>query len=375
MANQSIQFLERFTKLKYLKLDNVKNLKLDNLTFLKKNREILKIDFVGNPIQLKELNHLLECKCVKNVQASIVDAAGKTIKNCKIEILDENQTILDLPAENLKEITKNVEIDYMNVINIKFNRVFEGPCDIKTLRNFKKEIHVIIQDFACLDSKLATKIKNILKLDKIDFTNGKSVDIITFIEIRKEMEKIIEKAWDYEEESKQFLEVYRNLGQEFQLVENENLDVENKMCNSLQICEFLQNCLKCLHIKSNIIIGNDLEKEKKHFWNQVELEGKWYHADLSLDMENIKKNKVEYCLLSDKKFFETHRVKSGKNHYCAEDFNKKMVNVFFKTGLFRESFMQSYLEIFLEKIKKLFIANKKQEILALPEPKIEDEEN
>jgi len=153
------------------------------------------------------------------------------------------------------------------------------------------------------------------------------------------------------------------------------LNIKSKTCTSQQMSEFLQDCLKYLHIKCNKITGENLESEKKHFWNQVELEGKWYNVDLSLDVENIKKNKTEYCLLGDKSFFETHRPKSGKNHYCEEDFNPKLVNVFFKTGLLKESLIQSYLEIVIRKIKMLFHINKKQEILALPNELDENEPN
>ena len=127
-----------------------------------------------------------------------------------------------------------------------------------------------------------------------------------------------------------------------------------------------------MNIKSNIITGEDLENEKQHSWNQVELEGKWYNADLAMDIKNIKKNKTEYCLLGDKDFLETHLPKSGKNNYCNENFNPKIVNVFFKTGLFKEKLLESYIEMAVEKIKKLFNINKKQEVLALPSPKEED---
>ena len=90
-------------------------------------------------------------------------------------------------------------------------------------------------------------------------------------------------------------------------------------------------------------------------------------------MENIKKNKTQYCLLGDTDFFETHTPKSGKNNYCPENFNEKLIHVFFKTGLFKENLVASYIEVMIEKIKKLFRINK---TLTLPEAqKSEDGEN
>ena len=63
---------------------------------------------------------------------------------------------------------------------------------------------------------------------------------------------------------------------------------------------------------------------------------------------------------------EDHTPKAGKNHYCEQDFNAKLVNVFFKTGLFKENLIASYFEILAQKMKTLFHFNKKQEILAFP---------
>lgn len=366
MANISISIFERFAKLQDLRLEYVKNLKLNDLSFLNENPNILQIDITNVQIPITQINHLLTCECAKNIKLDVIDTKGKVIENCKIAIANENKVTMNLPVQVLERVFEKVIFKKIDVLFVILNE--EEYCSnwIKFLKSFKQELHIVVPDFSCLDAEKAKKVKNILKLDKIEFSHGKNVNIITYIEVREEIEKVIGKLANCETEAEKFLQVYKILGEDFEIVEKGNLDVKNKTCTTLQICELLQNCLKCINISSNIIKGEELENEKKHYWNQVQIEGKWYHVDLSLDAENIKKNNAEYCLLGDKNFLDNHIPKSGKNHYCAEDFNPKLVNVFFKTGLFKENLWISYLEIMIEKIKKLLGFNKKQEILALP---------
>lgn len=366
MANQSVSILERFCNLKYLTLKHLKNLKLDDLSFFNENPNILQIDITNAQIPIMQINHLLTCECAKNIKLDVIDTKGKVIENCKIAIANENKVTMNLPVQVLERVLKRVTLEKIDVLSVIFSEEEYRSNWIKYLKSFKQELHIMVPDFTCLDAEKAKKIKNILKLDKIELANGKNVDIIIYIEVREEIEKVIGKLTNCQTQAEKFLQIYKILGEDFEIVEKGNLDIKNKTCTSLQICELLQNCLKCIHISANLITGEELESEKKHYWNQVQIEGNWYHVDLSLDAENIKKNNAEYCLLGDKNFLDTHIPKSGKNHYCAEDFNPKLVNVFFKTGLFKENLWISYLEIMIEKIKKLLGFNKKQEILALP---------
>lgn len=376
MLNNSIDILEKFSNFKYLKLDNVKNCKLDKLAFLKKNNNILKIDITNNKMPIGEINNLLKCRCSKNISVELMDENGNIINDCKLEISEENKTVITVSADNLENISEKIDLYRVDTINVILNNEMDKTYYIKLLKKYKKQVNVIIKNFSCLKVEQAKKMKDILKLENIKFAdNIKEYDIDSYIEIRKQLDNIINNVSKHVSEAEKFLEIYKFLGQEFEVVEDEEVDFKNKMCTSAQVPQLLQNCLQCMNIESNIIIGEELENEKKHSWNQVKLEGKWYNADLSLDMENIKKKKVEYCLLGDKNFFETHIPKAGKNNYCAEDFNSKLVNVFFKTGLFKEKLFESYFEVAIEKIKKIFNFNKKEEILALPSGDTNEKEN
>lgn len=353
MAKVSISILEKFTNLQYLTLDSLQNEKMDDFSFLEKNKNILQIGIVNNEIPLCELNYLLNSKCKKNIEIGI-----KSLK-ANLKVTQEASELV-ISIDDLEEVSHAVNLDAIENLNLKINKKTNIAQYMPVLKHQKNKLHVMVKDFSCLDTKSAYKLRKKLSLKKIKVLSEKNktnCDLEHYIAMRQELEEIIASVAQYESEPEKFLGVYQYLGKEY---------TKDKEYTMPHLCKVLQNSLKCLHIKSNIIAGKELENEKQHYWNQVELEGKWYHVDLGLDIENIQKNKAEYCLLGDEKFFETHIPKAGKNHYCAENFNQKLVNVFLKTGLFKENLVGSYFEIMVNKIKQVLRLNQKQEVLALP---------
>lgn len=368
MQNLSISIFKRFTNFKYLNLNNAQNCKLDDLAFLRNNEQLLKIEILKNKIPVTQINPLLKCKCVKNIALDVIDSEEKAMKGCFLEITNKDNPIFSVLAQDLETVSKQVNLYHMGTIRLRLNCAVEHASYIKLLKKLKKPISVSVNDFSCLPVEQAQKMKDTLNLTNLKvLENGKSVpyDIDDYIQTRRKIDQIIGSIEMQMSEAEKFLKIYKILGNE--LKNSENYDRK-------QMAQILQNCLQCVNIKSNIIIGEELENEKEHAWNQVKLEGKWYHVDLGLDLENIKKKKAEYCLLGDKNFLETHTPKAGKNHYCAEDFNPKLIHVFFKTGLFHEKLVESYFQVLIEKIKKLLHFNKRKEILSLQEGKVQDKE-
>lgn len=376
MQNLSIGNLERFSNFKYLNLDHVQNCKLDDLEFLRKNNHLLKIDILENKIPVTQINHLLKCKCTKNVVLEVTDSEGKTISNCFLEIDGQNKPILTVLAQDLEAISKKANLFKLGMINLKFNCLVEQQPCIKLLKRLKKQVNVSVKDISCLSVEQAKKLKECLNINKIKvLENGKWIeyDIDTYMENRSQVDEIIRSIETNLSEPEKFLQIYQALGTQVKISQNSN--AKNEITSIKEASQILQNCLECVNIKSNIITGEELENEQKHAWNQVKLEGKWYHVDLGLDLENIKKGKTEYCLLGDKNFLQTHIPKAGKNHYCAEDFNPKLVHVFFKTGLLNEKLVASYFQVLIEKIKKLLNFNKPKKALSLPEGQMQDKGN
>lgn len=60
----------------------------------------------------------------------------------------------------------------------------------------------------------------------------------------------------------------------------------------------LEKCLDYVGIESRFVVG---KKDTSHAWNQIKIDGRWYHADLTGDQRDIKNGRsLKYCLKSDK---------------------------------------------------------------------------
>lgn len=370
MMKSMLSTLNQVSNLKYLKLENLESFILDDFNFLKQNNKILEIDINNNQVYIEEISQLLKIKCKKNIDLKITDKENNIIKDCYFKIY-ENKTEFEIPVEKCEEICQKVNLYKVDKIKLIINSYSSDFEYIKTLKKYKKELDIYIKNLSVLNLEQIEKMKTSLNLKKINIQNEdewKEYDIDTCINIRKEINKLISNISKHVSVPEKILEIYRFLGKEFEVIGDDetNVDLKNKTCTKKQITNLLQNCLECMNIKSSIIFGRDEVNNQDHYWNQVEMNGTWYNLDLGLDSVNIKKKKSEYCLLSDESFLETHTPKAGKNNYCPEDFNPKLINVFFKTGLFKEKLLQSYFELTIEKIKKIFNKTQKQEILALP---------
>ncbi len=379
LFNHSFSSLERFSNLEKLELKDLENVKLENLEFLSKNPNLSQLELQGNLLPITELNHILDCQCHQNIDVWIADLKGNKISDSHL-LIQNGISEITILIQDLKFFFEKVDLTKVNRIKVRINECSETTENLKSLSNSKAEIHILLNDFSCLNLDQIQNLQDELKIKNVEFVNQNTTTKLPLKEyrkIRKEIETTIQNVPSNDRKPEKFLAIYQTLGKQFEVVEEKEVDFESKKCTPFQMCELLQNCLKCVGINSHIIAGEELVRDKKHFWNQVELNGKWYHTDLVLDRENIQKNRVEYCLLGDKDFLETHTPRTGKNHYCAENFNPKLVNVFFKTGLFKEKLLASYVEIMFTKMKKLFQFGKKEEVLALPqktenEPKKED---
>lgn len=371
MANNSIDILKEFCNIKYLNLSNVLNCKLTNLGFLSNNQNILKIDIVSNKIPVQEINNLLDCQATKNLELDILDESQKMIENAKLTIQNGRKSTMTLPVQQVGNFAEKVNLQKLKNINVIIKKMMDDSSYIEKLKETKANIRIIIEDFSCVTPQQVQKLKEILKLREIEFADGEKYEIDTYIEIRENIDKIINQVSKHVSESEQFLEIYRFFGNEFEIVEDEKFDLKNKTCASGEVSQILRECLKCMNIESNVISGDYNEDGKEHSWNQVKLQEKWYNVDLASDMKNIKKKKARYCLLKDEDFIQTHTPKSGKSNYCGENFNSKLINVFFRTGMFKEKLFKSYVELVVEKLKNSFHSNKQEKVLALPSGSVE----
>ena len=371
MLNNSMNYLNRFYNLRRVELSNLRNYKLDDLSFIKSLRHLESITIIGNEIPLKEINNILDFDKQRIIDISIT--TGKQIINLKIN--NKNVCELDIQSKDFAFVYKKINLYKINKINIIINNGIDDFDDIKKLLKQKKKIKLILNNYSSLDISQAEKIRDYLKIHSLTGDKNEKIGIDDFIDDKKKINEVIRTVNTTDTEIQKFLKVYKRLGLKIELDE-EQKDSSKIKCKKPDVSKMLEKCLQCINIESNIIFGDELENGEKHYWNQVKIDGKWYNVDLALDIPNIKKKKTEYCLVDDEDFYEFHTAKSGEKHYCKEEYNYKFVNVFIKTGLFKEQLLASYIEIMKAKFRKIFNSNKQDQILALPSGEnIESKEN
>lgn len=377
MSNGSIKVINQFNNLKYLKLENLKNCKFDNLEILRKNENILKIDITQNAIKISELDNIFKCKAIKNIDVDIVNNNFEKVEGCRLTINKDNCPEISFKIDDFEFISKEVKLYKVSKLNLNIDKKQDNIDCLKKIKKLRKDITVTISNIACVTIDQVQKMKESWKLSKINLLEDNIIKIYElddYINVRSQIDIITSEVSKHVSEAEKFLEIYKVLGNELKISEDgKEISLEDNKFDFIEVAQFLQYCLQCMNIKSNIIIGDDIDNERKHSWNQVELDKKWYNVDLALDIQNIKNKRVEYCLLGDENFIETHTPKGGKNNYCAEDYNQKLLYVFFKTGLFKENILQSYIQVIVEKLKEIVKVNKLKNI-ALPSSNNEKDE-
>lgn len=393
-GNESVSILSRFNKLRYLNLINLNNYTLDKLDFLARNRRLEKVNIKDAIIKPKEINKLVKGGFEKNISLE-VDTKNKTKITDYFEIKD-NIVSLTLNTVNLEEIVEDVQLCRINKLVLivdKINNIAENMKKIKSVRNnislAIKDVSYISKEEAVLfEDKLCIKYINLIDPNNcLDYKNSKTTyKIKDYVRIKEEIDKYVKRVENIENEVEKFLKLYMILAEEIKLdnlIEEATSDISNlenalieKKCMNNGYAEILQNCLACLNIESRIIKGKSTQLDESILWNQVKLDGKWYNVDLLLDRKGISnksvlKRKAKYCLLSDEIFGLTHTAETREKEYAEECYDKKIINVYIKTGRFNDKLFSSYLKNITDKIIKMCQYNK---IKALPAPEAENED-
>ncbi len=391
-GKESVSILSRFKKLRYLNLINLNNYTLDKLDFLSRNRRLEKLNIKEGKIDPKEINKLIKGGYEKNISLE-VNTQNKTNIADYFEI-KENIVSLTLNTINLEEIIENVQLCKINKLILIIDKVNNISENLKKIKNVRNNISVAIKDVSYIskeeailfEDKLCIKYINLINpIDDLDYKNSKSLyKIKDYIILREEIEKYVNRVQNIENEVEKFLKLYSILAEEIKLdnsIEEATSDISNienalkeKKCMNNGYAEILQNCLACLNIESKIVKGKSQSIKDSYFWNKVKLNNKWYNVDLLLDRKcisnkSILKRKAKYCLLSDEIFYLTHKAESTSKPYSQESYDKKIINVYVKTGRFNDKLFTSYLKNITDKIIQMCKYNN---IKALPAPKSEN---
>lgn len=385
-GGESVSILNRFKKLKYLNLVDLNNYSLDRLDFLSKNRRLEKLNIKNAVIEPQEINKLLKGGYEKNIYLDI--KTGNKTKVIDTFEVNDNMSSITINTLNLEEIIDNVQlckVDRLILIMDTVNNITENIKRIKSVRN---NISLAVTDVSFIDKeqailledKLCIKQINLIDIDGIlDYQNNMRLyKIKGYIKLRKEIEKLVNKVSEYSNEVERFLKLYKFIAEDidvddnFEEAKSDISDIKNalkeKKCVNNGYAEILQNCLACMGIESRIIKGKIKQTGEDILWNKVKLDGKWYNVNLLLDKESITnkhslRRKVKYCLLSDNIFYITHQPDNPVEEVAEESFDKKIINVFIKTGKFNDKLFSSYLKSVAEKFLQVIKFNN---VKALP---------
>lgn len=397
-TKNSIEIVSKFKNLKYLNLTKVLNCKLDNLEFLEKMSNLEKINIEDNVLDFEEINNLLKGKCHKEITAEL-NSDKKNIVTNSLEIKENGTVSITVNGEDLEKLINTIEFSQVNNILI----IDTGACNlieyVDNLKKVKGKITVAIKDISCISVEEAEELKeklNLQYINVIDFDgvlqyekNRFCYEIDTYIKIRTAIDEILENVDREADELTKVLEVYKILGTtimydnilegeitdyaEVNLAKSSNLEngLLEKKCIDVGFAEIFKNALSILGINSKIVRGNYAGISEEHIWNQVQVCGKWYNVDIGLDSKKMSnsskfKSKPIYCLLSDKEFRKTHTPNAGKNEYCPESINQKIISHYFKNELA----IKVYIKNILQKIKATLAYNKQ---LLLPTGKHAEE--
>lgn len=367
-SGNNLEFLEKFENLKKIEIKNIINLKNNKLNFLQNLKKIEEIKFKGNKIKFDEINNLVAGRYKKDIELQL-----ENIENL-IKIQDKEVNI-KTNAQNIETLIKNINFYKINNLDVIFDAQVNFEYFTRILKKVKNKINICLTDISKLTVAQSEILKEKLKVNNISLINleGQIVvtyDIDTFINMRKTIDKFIENIPEELKEEEKFLWIYKILLKNIKYDESNTKDIDElkkglieKSCIDKGYTEILRNCLLCLGYETNTINGK-LKKENLEWnWLQVKINENWYNADIALDAKQNKK--MKYCLINNEKISKTHEIETN-SMYCAEEYDYKEILKFWKNENINKEEKKSILKGIIEKLKVLFVINKR-----LPEVKCE----
>jgi len=167
-----------------------------------------------------------------------------------------------------------------------------------------------------------------------------------YISLRKAVDKILEDIDLNAPDIEKFLRIYQKLGEKIIYDRdedgepNERDNAHNLIGGLIEgkcVCEgyalALKQVLKCAGIECKYICDKSKdeepkkdEKESRHAWNQVKINGIWYNCDLTWDATRIvDKCKLDYCLQSDEEFIN-HNTDCKWREKCTRSYDINEIN-------------------------------------------------
>ncbi len=300
-------------------------------------------------IELKECN-------ISYIYAILRNTNDKTIVIIEPETigeLEEIESIIDKKNIRMVVSIKHEEIFYhyimksKNVYDIDLdNHILEKYIeDIRDCKNIR-QIGISEVDISKINLKM---IEELMRINKFLWVNIRWENLIglhyrnlfnlkDFDIIRSQLLKIKEKIGDKESELYRFLKAYYIVGKNIDYAFNVDGDAD-RLCKSHSLygaiverravcegyAEVLSQLLNFLGVKNKCVTGKSkFEKTaRRHVWNQVMIDGKWYNCDITNDAVNIReKRKLESCLIGDQDLILYEAI-SDNAEKCLETYSAR----------------------------------------------------
>jgi len=285
--------------------------------------------------EMENLDILLFATINKSIISNSMEQILNYIKS--LGIINEDEVYRKLYSY----LPKTTNYNFLNILKINQRKSIikldkNGAKKLSNKLSNKVPIILEIKNASELSNNEITEfLNNGVNLQYIhlkDETNELAVpyDLKTYMACRKKIDDIIKNVGYTVNQKELFVKVSKEISKihyfpmDERIAKNKdssNFDLSNKYkynrtynsCSNLEglitgnaICggyvEIMNNIMACCGIKC-IGVPGKRSLEVNHIWNQVNLDGEWYNADITYDAMNIEReNKAYWLLRSDKDF-------------------------------------------------------------------------
>ena len=312
LLEKDIELLRKYNKensiLYFSDINNLKKIKYNTNICNNLNDIYLRIRNKKEYEEFKKLdmdiNIIIELNDLENIQPT------------KNKITLQIDAIRELPVHKLK------------ILKMKYNIVNVLLGQIQYITNEYADLLDI------LSNQFGIEKSNQLELEKNNNVTNDIYDISTYIKIYNCIEKIINqnKKEDLVETIYSiFLDLANNISYDDDGVRNTKIENQNligPLFYKKAVCEgyskLFQQILSILNIKSLVVSGGGRKVDGGHVWNQVEINGVWYNADVTAQSYAVHNNENWNMFLREDKICRYQSSspfakKYLKNYYICEN--------------------------------------------------------
>jgi hypothetical protein len=385
LARNGLGELSIFTNLRYLNIMHIENCSFSKIETLVENEALKRINIEKNEIQIADIHNILKGDCKKRITLSI-PSKNKDVQNKNHIQIEDGFTTIHINSVDLEDVLEKVPLNKIDNMLLFVNEKVDFK---KHINKFKKiaNITIAIKDTSLLSIEQAELLRDELNIDKVYILDLDGVfhikadnnmyEIDKYILLRSKINEYINQVSNEKTQIEQVLKLYKLICQTInydecvasnvegynQLHVDKASNLENglieRQCSDSGFAEIFKNVLLCMSYDANIICGDVRGKDGTFSWNQVKIDGYWYNTDIAMDSRTITNSNVfgkteNYCLVSTEDFDKTHIARIGRPKYCKYTVNSKVINTYFKTGIYKPDGKGSLLIIITQKIKNFF---------------------